>query len=108
MELLDNHQYFAGNKPLIIPHRGGVKVVPENTLEGLNFINDHKFSHFETDLRMSKDGEIFLHHDETFDRTTNVQVKLTNLTGKKFSKLMQDISFIKLEINQKNLHNLLD
>ena len=93
MELLVNHQYFAGDKPLIIPHRGGAKVVPENTLEGLNFINDQKFTHFETDLRMSKDGEIFLHHDETFDRTTNVTGKVTEFTWKEILKINAGYKF---------------
>ena len=76
MEFLDNKSYFDGDKPLIIPHRGGSNIVPENTLHGLELAIKEGFSHFETDLRMSKDGEIFLHHDETFDRTTNVSGKV--------------------------------
>ena len=35
MGFLDNKSYFDGDKPLIIPHRGGSNLVPENTLHGL-------------------------------------------------------------------------
>ena len=49
---------------------------------------------------MSKDGEIFLHHDETFDRTTNVSGKVKTLIGVKFQKLMLAISFMK-KVNKK-------
>ena len=62
---LDNLSYFDGQKPLIIPHRGGSNIVPENTLHGLQMVISEGFTHFETDLRMSKDGEIFLHHDDS-------------------------------------------
>ena len=60
---LDKLSYFDGQKPLIIPHRGGSNIVPENTLHGLQMVISEGFTHFETDLRMSKDGEIFLNHD---------------------------------------------
>lgn len=93
MELQVNHQYFSGDKPLIIPHRGGAKVVPENTLDGLNFISAEKFSHFETDLRMSKDGVIFLHHDDTFDRTTNVKGKVNEFTWHEVQKINAGYKF---------------
>ena len=53
---LDNLSYFDGQKPLIIPHRGGSNIVPENTLHGLQMVISEGFTHFETDLRMSKDG----------------------------------------------------
>ena len=66
-----DHPYFEGEYPLIIPHRGGMDIVPENTLEALAYCNQNEFTHFETDLRMSKDEVVFLHHDETLERTTN-------------------------------------
>ena len=48
MEFLDNKSYFDGDKPLIIPHRGGSNIVPENTLHGLELAIKEGFSHFET------------------------------------------------------------
>ena len=46
MEFLDNKSYFDGDKPLIIPHRGGSNIVPENTLHGLEVAIKEEFSHF--------------------------------------------------------------
>ena len=93
MEFLDNKSYFDGDKPLIIPHRGGSNIVPENTLHGLEVAIKEEFSHFETDLRMSKDGEIFLHHDETFDRTTNVSGKVQDFNWSEISKINAGYKF---------------
>ena len=73
---LDKPTYFDGSSPIIIPHRGGSNIVPENTLHGFQMVLDEGFSHYETDLRMTKDGEIVLHHDETLDRTTNASCLL--------------------------------
>ena len=93
MGFLDNKSYFDGDKPLIIPHRGGSNLVPENTLHGLELAITEDFSHFETDLRMSKDGEIFLHHDETFDRTTNVSGKVQDFNWSEISKINAGYKF---------------
>ena len=93
MGFLDNKSYFDGDKPLIIPHRGGSNIVPENTLHGLDLAIKEGFSHFETDLRMSKDGEIFLHHDDTFDRTTNVSGKVKDFNWSEISKINAGYKF---------------
>lgn len=105
-----NHPYFEGDYPLVLPHRGGMEVVPENTLEAVVYANENKFTHFETDLRMSKDGIVFLHHDETLDRTTDSKGKVAEYNwrdllkinaGKKFydkKKIYnQETQFISLE-----------
>ncbi len=85
--------YFDSNKPLIIPHRGGANIVPENTLHALQTVSNEKFSHFETDLRMSKDGEVFLQHDETFDRTTNTSGLVGDFLWKDISKINAGYKF---------------
>ena len=79
--------YFEGKKPLIIPHRGGRNIVPENTLHALENTFVEKFSHFETDLRMSKDGVIFLHHDKSFDRTTDVSGNVKDFNWEEIKKI---------------------
>ena len=92
---LANSEYFEGSKPLIIPHRGGLNLVPENTRHGLEFITKEGFTHFETDLRMSKDGEIFLHHDDSFDRTTDVIGKVKDFSWSDISKINAGYKFYK-------------
>ena len=92
---LVNFEYFEGSKPLIIPHRGGSNIVPENTKHGLEFVTEEGFTHFETDLRMSKDGEIFLHHDDSFDRTTDVKGKVRDFNWSDISKINAGFQFYK-------------
>lgn len=56
---------------LSFAHRGGAALRPENTL--LAF--DHGLlvgaDGLELDVRLSRDGVVVVHHDETLDRTTN-------------------------------------
>tara|TARA_B100000700_G_scaffold113605_1_gene127671 strand:- start:2682 stop:3476 length:795 start_codon:yes stop_codon:yes gene_type:complete len=73
-----DYPYFQGHHPLVLPHRGGMDIVPENTLEALQYSDRNKFTHFETDLRISKDGVVFLHHDETLNRTTSAEGKVSD------------------------------
>ena len=87
--------YFEGKKPLIIPHRGGRNIVPENTLHALENTFVEKFSHFETDLRMSKDGVIFLHHDKSFDRTTDVSGNVKDFHWEEIKKINAGAKFYK-------------
>lgn len=92
---LGNQSYFDGQKPLIIPHRGGSNIVPENTLHSLQMVISEGFTHFETDLRMSKDGEIFLHHDDSFNRTTDIEGKVKDFNWSEIKNINAGYEFYK-------------
>jgi cell division protein FtsA len=57
--------------PHIVAHRGGGKLAPENTLAAID--TGARFGHtmIEFDAKLSKDGEIFLLHDDNLERTSN-------------------------------------
>ena len=57
--------------PLWIAHRGAGKLAPENTLAAFRLGLQHGYRAFECDLKLSRDGECFLLHDDTLDRTSN-------------------------------------
>ena len=57
--------------PLTFAHRGGAGLWPENTLEAFRGALELGCSHLETDLRVSRDGEIVIMHDALLDRTTD-------------------------------------
>jgi glycerophosphoryl diester phosphodiesterase len=59
-------------KPVLLAHRGASMLAPENTLAAVDLAADYQAFGFETDLRISWDGVIFLMHDETLNRTTNI------------------------------------
>ncbi|ADP10638.1 cytoplasmic glycerophosphodiester phosphodiesterase [Erwinia sp. Ejp617] len=57
--------------PPIVAHRGGGKLAPENTLAAIDVGAQMGHRMIEFDARLSQDGEIFLLHDDTLDRTSN-------------------------------------
>jgi len=60
-------------KPLIIAHRGAAHLVPENTLVSAELAYNLTCDGWEIDIQISKDGVPFLMHDDTLERTTNVE-----------------------------------
>jgi len=63
--------YLAG-APLLVAHRGGSGLAPENTLEAFRDATDRWHADMlEMDVRLTRDGEVVVIHDETVDRTTD-------------------------------------
>jgi len=67
--------------PIIIAHRGGAKLAPENTLAAFKNAITLGVDMIEIDVHLSKDGEIIVIHDETLDRTTNGTGEIKDLTS---------------------------
>ncbi|WP_457390605.1 glycerophosphodiester phosphodiesterase [Roseateles sp. P5_E1] len=59
--------------PLWLAHRGAGKLAPENTLAAFRMGAGFGFRAFECDVKLSQDGQAFLLHDDTLDRTTSGQ-----------------------------------
>lgn len=68
-------------------HRGGRMERDENTLMAFQESWDAGYTGFETDVRMSKDGVLFICHDHTLERTTNGQGILEEKTAAELKKL---------------------
>ncbi|MCA4824614.1 MAG: glycerophosphodiester phosphodiesterase [Serratia rubidaea] len=57
--------------PHIVAHRGGGSLAPENTLAAIDVGARHGHTMIEFDAKLAQDGQIFLLHDDTLDRTSN-------------------------------------
>lgn len=57
--------------PHIVAHRGGGKLAPENTLAAIDVGARYGHTMIEFDVKLSKDGHIFLLHDDNLERTSN-------------------------------------
>ncbi len=57
--------------PRVIAHRGAAAFAPENTLASLSRAAELGARWVEFDVKLSRDGHLFLLHDDTLDRTTN-------------------------------------
>lgn len=55
----------------IVAHRGASGYAPENTMAAFELAVQMDADYIELDVRMSKDGELVVLHDETVERTTN-------------------------------------
>lgn len=66
--------------PPIVAHRGGGKLAPENTLVAIDTGARYGHTMIEFDAKLSQDGEIFLLHDDTLERTSNGWGVAGNLT----------------------------
>ena len=56
---------------LVYAHRGGLALSPENTMTAFDRGMAEGADGLELDVRLSRDGIVVVHHDETLERTTN-------------------------------------
>ena len=72
---------LLGAGPVAIAHRGGARLRPENTLIAFAHALTLGVDAVECDVRLSRDGEPVVIHDETLDRTTNHSGPVAALTA---------------------------
>jgi glycerophosphoryl diester phosphodiesterase len=77
-----DHPYFAHDKsrPLVMAHRGGAGLWPENTMYGFKRAVDSEVDVLETEIRSTADGVLVLLHDSTVDRTTSGEGPVNEIT----------------------------
>jgi glycerophosphoryl diester phosphodiesterase len=62
--------FFECTEPLVFAHRGGMTLGPENTVQTFDAGMKAGADGLELDVRLSSDGVVVVHHDETLERTT--------------------------------------
>jgi len=71
----------------VFAHRGLSSIYPENTIEAFKKALEYKIDGVETDVQLSKDGEMMIFHDELLNRTTNGTGFLKDYTKNELKKL---------------------
>lgn len=71
----------------VAAHRGFRTKYPENTMEAFKAAMELGVDQLETDIRITKDGELVLIHDDTLDRTTNGTGRVCDYTLEELKKL---------------------
>ena len=75
------YDYLENNKkPLLLAHRGSRILGPENTFEAFDIANASLADALEIDIRLSRDKQLLVFHDETLERVTNGSGKITDHT----------------------------
>lgn len=72
---------------LIIAHRGASAYAPEHTILAYKKAVELGADYIEIDLQMTKDGHLVAMHDDTVDRTTNGEGKVSDYTLVELKKL---------------------
>jgi glycerophosphoryl diester phosphodiesterase len=76
-----------GSPVLRVGHRGAKGHAPENTFASFDLAVQMGVHAVETDVHLSKDGEIVIIHDHTVDRTTNGHGFVKDLTVEELRRL---------------------
>lgn len=84
----------ALTEPIIIAHRGGLDVYPENTLEAFRAAYRRGSLIIEMDCHVLADGDIAVMHDATVDRTTDGTGNVSSLTRAQFKALTCDANAV--------------
>jgi glycerophosphoryl diester phosphodiesterase len=74
-------------RPVIFAHRGACAHAPENTIASFELALAQQADAIELDVKLSSDGYVIVHHDDTVDRTTDGTGRIKNLTLAELKKL---------------------
>lgn len=88
------------NQPIILAHRGGSALAPECSPSAFENAAKLGVHGFEIDIRLTKDEEIVVFHDEYTDRVTNLTGRVADYTLEELKKA--DLGFHFLDLNGEN------
>ena len=80
------HPFLDDDGPLGIAHRGGDHVGAENSMAAFADAVALGYGHLETDVHVSRDGVLVLHHDPSLDRVTDTVGAIAGLTWGEVSR----------------------
>ena len=93
------HPFFGG-APLLIAHRGGAALAPENTMEVFQqAICEWGADILELDVRLTADDRLVVIHDPTLDRTTDGRGAVRSLSWSRLQRLDAGHHFRNLQGN---------
>ena len=87
MQPVPRHPVFEHQRPLVLAHRGGRGLWPENTLYAFRHAVTLGADVLDFDIHSLSDGTLVVLHDETVDRTTDGSGKVRDFTLVDLQKL---------------------
>lgn len=64
-----------GRRPFLVAHRGASAYAPEHTLAAYRLALEQRADYVEQDLTVTRDGVLICLHDDTLERTTDVEAR---------------------------------
>jgi glycerophosphoryl diester phosphodiesterase len=81
------HPYFDVPRPIVFGHRGASGEAPENTLPAFERALAQGAAILETDVHLTRDGEVVVAHDSDVSRTTDGSGPIAALRFRELAKL---------------------
>lgn len=76
--------------PVLVAHRGLSSLYPENTLAAFEGAGEYGFEYCELDIHTTKDGKWVVIHDDTVDKMTDGEGKVSSFTAQEIKSLKID------------------
>lgn len=83
--------------PVVLAHRGGSHLAPEHTMAAFKKALALGVDGFEIDIRLTKDEEIIVFHDDYIDRTSDGTGRVADLTLEELRKFNFGYNFVDLD-----------
>lgn len=93
----ESKQALQFDRPVILAHRGGAHLAPEHTMMAFEKAAQLGVDGFEIDIRLTKDEEIIVFHDETVERTTDGYGLVADMTLAELNALNHGYQFEDLD-----------
>lgn len=98
-----NQYIMEHGNPLISAHRSGANLAPENTLMAFQYVLENNdalnVDIFEFDVQITKDGELVLLHNQTYDDTSNAQEAFGKKNVSPFRYTLEELQVLNLGEN---------
>lgn len=78
---------LSGDQVVAIAHRGGSRLRPENTMAAFDHAATLGVDGLECDVRLSRDGEVIVIHDDSLDRTSDASGRVSRHTAIELSRV---------------------
>ena len=76
--LMSNDRIRSAEPPHVVAHRGASAYAPEHTLASYRLALEQGADYVEQDLAVTRDGVLICLHDDSLDRTTDVEEVFPN------------------------------
>lgn len=93
----DSKTALEYDRPIVLAHRGGSHLAPEQTMAAFKNAAELGVDGFEIDIRLTKDEEIVVFHDEYVDRTSEGSGRIADMTLAQLQELNFGHQFVDLE-----------
>ena len=71
----------------IFAHRGGSLETSENTIEAFQYALSIGSDYIETDVQLSKDGKVYIFHDDSLKRIANIDEEFSQLSSTEINSI---------------------